>query len=116
MNLNPMEYQNCYIQMQKLLIVKVVVRLSVCGTDCSACPLHGNLCTGCNEACGKVFHANGKACPIYACCANKRRITNCASCNKLPCDIWQATRDPSMTDEQFRKSIEDRVAAVKSCS
>ena len=104
--------------MQKLLIVKVVVRLSVCGTDCSACPLHGNLCTGCNEACGKVFHANGKACPIYACCANKRRITNCASCNQcnqLPCDIWQATRDPSMTDEQFRKSIKDRVSVLKSC-
>lgn len=29
------------------------------------------------------------------------------------CEIRQATRDPSMTDEQFRKSIEDRVSALK---
>ena len=86
-----------------------------CGTECSACSLHGSVCTGCNEACGKVFHADGKACPIYACCVNKHRFTNCASCDSVPCGIWQATRDPSMTDEQFRKSIEDRVSALKSC-
>ena len=91
-----------------------ILGLSVCGTDCSACPLHGNMCTGCNEACGKVFHASRKACPIYACCANKHHFTNCTSCDRVPCEIWQATRDPSMTDEQFRKSIEDRVSALKS--
>jgi hypothetical protein len=27
----------------------------------------------------------------------------------------QATRDLSMTDDQFRKSIEDRVSALKRC-
>ena len=51
---------------------RAILGLSVCGTDCSACPLHGNLCAGCNEACGKVFHApEGKPCQIYGCCANK---------------------------------------------
>ena len=91
-----------------------ILGLSVCGTDCSSCPLHGSVCTGCNEACGQVFHGNGKACPIYACCVHKHRFTNCAFCDRIPCEIWQATRDPSMTDEQFGKSIEDRVAALKS--
>ena len=92
-----------------------ILGLSVCGTDCSACPLHGNLCAGCNEACGKVFHApEGKPCPIYGCCANRHRFATCASCDQMPCDVWQAVRDPSYTDEQFRKSIEDRAAALRS--
>ena len=91
-----------------------ILRLSVCGTDCSACPLYGNMCTGCNEACGKVFHAqNGKPCPIYGCCAGQHGFVNCASCDQMPCDVWQAVRDPSYTDEQFRKSIEGRVAALR---
>ena len=92
-----------------------ILGLSVCGIDCSACPLHFNPCAGCNEACGKVFHANGKACPIYACCDSKHRFANCASCGLVPCETWLAVRDPSMTDEQFRKSIEDRVYALKRC-
>ncbi len=92
-----------------------ILGLSACGTDCSACPLHGNLCTGCNEACGRVFHApEGKPCPIYGCCANKHRFATCASCSQVPCDVWQATRDPSYTDEQFRKSVEDRAQALRS--
>ena len=88
--------------------------LSVCGTDCAACPFHGKACAGCNEACGKVFHAPaGKPCPIYACCAGRHRFATCADCGELSCGIWQATRDPSMTDEQFRASIESRVSALK---
>ena len=91
-----------------------ILGLSVCGTDCSACPLLGNPCTGCNEACGKVFHApEEKPCPIYACCANRNRFATCASCGELPCAVWQATRDPSMTDEQFEKSIRDRANQLK---
>ena len=90
-----------------------IIGLSACGTDCSACPLHGSVCTGCNEVCGKVFHAGGKACPIYACCSNKHHYATCASCAQVPCDVWKATRDPSMTDEQFEQSITDRVNALK---
>ncbi len=91
-----------------------ILGLSVCGTDCSACPLLGNPCAGCSAARGRVFYTSeGKPCAIYACCANKHRFATCASCDRLPCGIWEATRDPSMTDEQFRKSIEDRVSALK---
>jgi predicted DNA-binding protein (MmcQ/YjbR family) len=91
-----------------------ILGLSVCGTDCSACPLHGNLCTGCNEACGKVFHCTpGKTCAIYACCVSKHRYATCASCDRMPCEVWQSVRDPSYTDEQFQKSIEARAAVLK---
>ena len=91
-----------------------ILGLSCCGTDCGACPLRGNTCTGCNEACGRVFHMpEGKACPIYACCAGKHRFATCAGCGQLPCDTWLAVRDPSMTEEGFKKSVEDRVRTLR---
>ena len=56
-----------------------ILGLSCCGADCAACPLRGERCPGCNEACGRVFHApKGKACPIYACAVGKRRLDSCA--------------------------------------
>lgn len=91
-----------------------IIGLTVCGTDCSACPMYGNACAGCNETRGKVFHVpEGKTCAIYACCVNRHRFVSCAGCGCLPCDIWKATRDPSMTEEQFHKSIRDRAEALK---
>ena len=52
-----------------------ILGLSCCGTDCSECDFYGNLCKGCNEACGKVFHApEGKACPIYQCAVQKHKF------------------------------------------
>ena len=88
--------------------------LSCCGTDCAACPLHGNQCAGCNETYGRVFHApEGQACPIYACCAGKRRFATCGDCGEMPCSVWQSVRDPSLSDEQFRDSIDTRVCALK---
>ncbi|MBQ9007728.1 MAG: MmcQ/YjbR family DNA-binding protein [Clostridia bacterium] len=88
--------------------------LSVCGTDCSACPLHGNSCAGCNQACGKVFHApKGKPCSIYGCCVSRHRYATCASCDLLPCPIWQETQDPSLTEAQFQESVQARVSVLK---
>ena len=91
-----------------------ILGLSACGTDCSACPLLGHPCIGCNKACGKVFHMpEGRPCDIYACCVNKHRFATCASCDQVPCQIWRDTRDPSMTDEQFKENINNRVAMLK---
>ena len=92
-----------------------ILGLTACGTDCTACPLHGDRCAGCNESRGKAFHTSGgKPCAIYACCANRHRFATCASCDQLPCDVWRATRDPSVTEEQFQQSVCDRVSALKS--
>ena len=87
-----------------------VLGVSCCGTDCPSCTLHGTVCAGCNETCGKVFHmTDGKACPIYACCVNRRRYASCAECDHIPCELWRATRDPSMSDETFEQNIRGRV-------
>ena len=93
-----------------------ILDLSVCGTDCADCPLHGSVCAGCNKARGRVFHApEGQPCAIYACCVNRRRYAACAACDEMPCGVWRATRDPNMTDEQFEKSIAGRAEALRSC-
>ena len=88
--------------------------LSCCGTDCTACPRYGNPCAGCNETCGRVFHApEGQACPVYACCAGKHRFATCGDCGELPCPVWRSTRDPSLSDEPSPGSAAARVSALK---
>ncbi len=93
-----------------------ILGLSVCGTDCAACPLYGTRCEGCNETNGKVFHmSDGKPCSIFACCVRRHRFATCAACGQLPCTVWQETRDPAMTEEQFQTGIEERVRTLRKC-
>lgn len=88
--------------------------ISCCGSDCAACYCYGKMCKGCNACCGKVFHApEGKECPVYDCCRTKNGFYSCADCDKLPCDLIIGTRDPKMTDEEFAKSVKERVERLK---
>lgn len=87
-----------------------ILGLTVCGKDCSICPLHGTC-----QSSGTCTAPDGKRCPIFACC-NRQCLTTCASCVQIPCEIWQAVREPSITDEAFRKSISDRIAALRSAA
>lgn len=91
-----------------------ILGLSCCGTDCLACGCYGNLCKGCNELNGKVFHApQGEACPIYRCAVQKRKLATCGDCDALPCPIWNATRDPSLSPDEFEESIRQRVQNLR---
>ena len=84
--------------------------LSCCGTDCTKCNFYGDMCKGCNESSGRVFHApEGKACAIYECSIEKKCLKNCGVCSDVPCDIWRRTKDPSFSDEEFAKNIQERV-------
>ena len=60
-------------------------QLTCCGTECTECGFYENVCAGCNESCGRVFHApEGKACPIYDCAVNRKKRTSCAQCKIFP--------------------------------
>lgn len=87
--------------------------ISCCGSDCGACYCYGNLCRGCNAERGKVFHAGGQECRIYRCCRTEHDFPSCGECGKLPCDLILGTRDPNMTDEEFEKSVSERVKRLK---
>lgn len=87
--------------------------ISCCGSLCGECQYHGNLCGGCNETGGKPFFTRDKPCPIYGCAVLERGRVNCAGCGKLPCQIWQDTRDPRLTDAEFTESIRQRIQELK---
>ena len=83
--------------------------ISCCGSDCGAC-----YCYGSNALCGKVFHApDGKACPIYDCCRIRNGFHSCGECKKLPCDLILGTRDPSLSEEEFMKTVDERVKRLR---
>lgn len=84
--------------------------LSCCGTECAECEYYGTMCKGCNASFGKVFHApKGQACPIYECTVNQKKLKGCGVCSNVPCDIWRETKDPSFSDEEFERNIQERV-------
>lgn len=88
--------------------------ISCCGTNCPECYCYGNLCRGCNECNGKVFHTPArKACRIYDCVINSKNLSNCGDCKDVPCDIWEKTRDPKFTDEEFKQNIFERLTNLK---
>lgn len=85
-------------------------KLSCCGMECWKCEYYGTICKGCNESLGKIFHApEGKACPIYECAVNQKKLNGCGACTDVPCDIWRNTKDPGLSDEEFECSIKERV-------
>lgn len=91
-----------------------ILQMSCCGTECGQCEYYGTLCGGCNECQGKVFHApKGKACPIYQCCVLRKKLVNCGECVRLPCLIWQETRDPQLSDGEFEHSIKERIKNLR---
>lgn len=101
-------------QKEILEAAQVTSDLSCCGTDCSKCEYLGNLCKGCNACKGKVFHApEGEACPIYECAINQKGLRGCGVCEHVPCEIWRKNKDPSMTEKEFERSIQERVDRLK---
>lgn len=91
-----------------------ILGISCCGTECTKCEYYKTLCGGCNECQGKVFHApKGKACPIYGCAVQKKRFVTCGDCEQLPCAIWKETKDPQLSDEEFAKTVTERVKNLK---
>jgi len=84
--------------------------LSCCSTECKKCALFPNPCSGCNALEGRVFHVpEGKVCAIYECAVKKNKFANCAGCKNLPCEIWRATKDPNLSQEEFEENIKERV-------
>lgn len=95
--------------------------ISICGIDCDIACVECNKyldspCKGCNEAKGRLFwtkYMGLDVCPIYNCCVNVKQLENCGKCDKLPCEIFFSTKDPSISDELFKQMIQERVDLLK---
>ena len=91
-----------------------ILEITCCGADCKACNCYGKNCQGCNELSGKVFHVpEGKTCPIYRCAVYRQHRTSCAGCLELPCEIWNTTKDPSLSQEAFEADLQKRMGRLK---
>jgi hypothetical protein len=85
----------------------------VCGIYCGSCELLDKQCKGCGYVDGKPFWTEQfdvKVCPLHDCCRNSRRLEHCGLCTDFPCKVFLEMRDPSMSDEGARRSLEARQA------
>ena len=99
------------------------MNISCCGINCSTCPftetVHEGMtepCKGCHAVAGKLFwtqYLGLDVCPIYQCCVNENQYHHCGQCEQLPCEIYFNTKDPSLSEDEHQKSINDRVDVLK---
>ena len=93
---------------------RLALGLTVCGQACGECDFYQKDCPGCNESRGKAFFVSeGKACPIYACAANRKRLTHCGFCGEAPCQLWRDIRDPVLSDQEFEEDLNHRLEQLK---
>ncbi|ABI68672.1 conserved hypothetical protein [Syntrophomonas wolfei subsp. wolfei str. Goettingen G311] len=50
---------------------------------------------------------------MYDCSINEKGFEHCGHCNKLPCQIYYATQDPSTANEEHIDGIKQRVKLLK---
>lgn len=87
-----------------------------CGVNCSECVDFKKSCDGCRSISGKIYWAEfigSDICPIYNCCTNQKGYEHCGHCEKIPCQIYYDTQDPSTTDEEHKEGIIQRVNLLR---
>ena len=83
----------------------------VCGIYCGDCNFLGKECTGCEYVDGKPFWTTLmkiEVCPLHDCCRNQKQLEHCGLCEDFPCKMFLELRDPSMSDDEFEKSLDLR--------
>jgi hypothetical protein len=89
---------------------------TACGLVCRDCKFLGAPCQGCVASEGKPFWVADFApgvCPIYDCATAQRGYSTCGQCASLPCDTFTKLKDPDMTDEEFQRSLSERIGRLK---
>ncbi len=61
--------------------------------------------------CGVCCSTDCKAYKIES--AMKKGFPSCKECGKAPCELWLATRDPELSDEEFQADIDSRLKNFK---
>ena len=80
----------------------------VCGLYCGTCEYFEKQCQGCGNVDDKPFwtaQMKVEVCPLYDCCVNKKRLEHCGLCEELPCETFRSFHDPSLSEEEAKKSV-----------
>lgn len=94
---------------------EVPLVIARCGLDCRECYAYPEQCPGCEAVVGKPFwteEVGGETCFIYKCCADKAHA-HCGRCDELPCKAWYELKDPSLSDEEHLRMIEQRANVLR---
>jgi hypothetical protein len=89
--------------------------ICVCGANCDGCIHLNDECAGCNAIEGKVYWAQyigADICPVYK-CVKEKGYRNCGACSQIPCELWISLKDPSWSEEEHQKSIQNRLSILK---
>ncbi len=84
-----------------------------CGWFCTECSHFDKECTGCRQTEGKPFwisKSEMSVCTVYNCCTEQKTLEHCGLCSQMQCKTFLDLRDPSMSDEEFQKSLNERKA------
>ncbi|MDI6783986.1 MAG: DUF3795 domain-containing protein [bacterium] len=91
--------------------------ISACGLQCDQCNYFGKTCQGCYAVQGEPFWAKemmpDKLCPLYKCAIIDKKYTDCGQCPELPCKLFNDLKDPSISEQEHIKSINERVSRLK---
>lgn len=80
----------------------------VCGFYCGTCKYYVKACQGCGYVKGKPFwtaQMKVEICPLYDCCINKKHLEHCGLCDEFPCKVFTGFYDPSLSEEEAKRSI-----------
>ena len=50
---------------------------------------------------------------LISCCRIENGFKSCGECSKLPCELILGTRDPSLSEEEFMKTVDERVKRLR---
>lgn len=87
-----------------------------CGWHCDDCQHYREDCPGCRQTGGRPFWTSTseiKVCPVHQCCTEQEGLEHCGLCANLPCDTFLAWRDPSMSDDEFQRSLTERTESLR---
>ncbi|MFC2038613.1 DUF3795 domain-containing protein [Chloroflexota bacterium] len=89
---------------------------AACGLYCGDCEYIGTQCSGCGNIKGKPFWTEQFGlgnCPVYSCSVSRQQIEHCGLCPEFPCEMFSSLRDPSLSDEEAEKSVQQRIETLK---
>ena len=90
-----------------------ILLAAACGLYCGECEFYPEKCAGCGHISGKPFWAaqfGMEYCALYNCAINRSGLEHCGQCRDFPCEIFLNLRDPSMSDEEHERSLQQRQA------
>lgn len=92
--------------------------VSACGLLCDKCQFFNKTCKGCYQVEGRTFWAReaipDKICPLFNCAVYEHKFNNCGQCHQLPCNKFMELKDPNITEEEHKASIQKRINILRS--